>query len=65
MLNSAEHEICPANKHIKLQTTANSFLQNISEHEIFSAYKYENVGFFIFISRENVMLSRVEHEKSL
>ena len=35
MLNSAEHEICPTNKHIKLQTTANSFLRNIAEHEIF------------------------------
>ena len=45
MLNSAEHEICPANKP---QTTNNSklpyFLLNIAEHEIFSANKYENAN---------------------
>ena len=35
-----------------------------AEHEIFSANKYETiVGIFIFISRENFMLSWVEHEK--
>ena len=52
----------------KLLTIANSFLLNIAEHENFSANKYENanpiVGIFIFISRENFMLSWVEHEKS-
>ena len=44
-----------------LLAIANSFLQNIAEHENFSATnKYENaniVGIFIFISRENFMLS--------
>ena len=50
---------------LKLLTIAKSFLLNIAEHENFSANKYDNVGIFIFISRENFMLSRVEHEKSL
>ena len=45
---------------LKLLSNANSFLLNIAEHEIFSAV----VGIFIFISRENFMLSRVEHENS-
>ena len=49
---------------LKLLTIANFFLINIAEHENFSANKYENANFFIFISRENFMLSRVEHEKS-
>ena len=52
---------------LKLLTIANSFLLNIAEHETFFAYKYENtnfVGIFIFISRENFILSWVEHEKS-
>ena len=61
---------------LKLLTTANSFLLNIAEHEIFSSNKYENannilnmkmptiVGMFIFVSRGNFVLSSVEHEKS-
>ena len=49
---------------LKILAFANSFLLNITEHENFSANKYENVGIFIFISRENFMLSWVEHEKS-
>ena len=50
----------------KLRATANSVLLNVAEHENFSANKYENanwVGIFIFISRENFMLSRVDREK--
>ena len=43
MLNSAEHEICPAVK--SLLTIANSFLLNIAEHENFSANKYENANY--------------------
>ena len=39
---------------LKLLTIANSFLQNIAEHENFSANKYE---YATFISRENFMLS--------
>ena len=41
----------------KSQITNNHsfFLQ--AEHEIFSANKYENANFFIFIRRENFMLS--------
>ena len=46
---------------LKLLTTANSFLLNLSEHENFSANKYENAN---FIGRENFMLSWAEHEKS-
>ena len=51
MLNSAEHEICLANK---FQITNNSkyVLLNIAEHEYFSANKYENAK-----SREIFMLS--------
>ena len=45
MLNSADHEIFPANKlQITQLTMANSFFLNIAEHEHFSAYKYENVN---------------------
>ena len=43
MLNSAEYEICPANKS-RLPTIANSVLPNIAEHENFSANKYENAN---------------------
>ena len=60
MLNSVEHEIWPT-KNPKLQTVANAFLLNITEHEHFSASKYENAN---YISGENFMLSLVEHEKS-
>ena len=42
MLNSAEYEICPANK---LLTIANSFLRNIIKHGAFSANKYENANY--------------------
>ena len=45
----------------KLLTLANSSLLKLTEHEFFSAYKYENAN---FISRENFMLSWVEHEKN-
>ena len=57
MLNSAEHEIFPANKS-QITEIANSFLPNIAEHETFSANKYENANYFdifIFISSENLM----------
>ena len=45
---------------LKLLIFANSSLLNIAEHENFSANKYENAtidGIFIFIKRENFMLS--------
>ena len=48
MLNSAEHEFCPANKSQILSTT-NSFLLNIAEHDIFSANKYENANWHFHI----------------
>ena len=48
---------------LKLLTIANSFFLCIAEHENFSANKYKN-DIFMFISRENFMLSWLEHEKS-
>ena len=48
MLNSAEHEICPANES-KITNNANSFLLNIAEHVDFSADKYENANFYIIL----------------
>ena len=48
-----------------LLAIANAFLSNIAENESFSANKYENASYCcIFISRENFMLSSVEHELS-
>ena len=52
---------------LKLLTTANSFLLNYAEHEMFIVNKYENamkisiVGIFIFISRKKKNNS-AEHE---
>ena len=66
MLNSAEHEFCPANKS---ETTNNCnffFLVKLSWARKFSLliiWKCHIVGIFIFISRENFVLSWVEHEK--
>ena len=40
MLNSAEHEICPANKN-QITNNCKLFLLNTAEHEHFSANKYE------------------------
>ena len=44
MLNSAEHEICAANKS-QITNKCILFLLNIAEHENFSANKYENVNY--------------------
>ena len=44
MLNSAEHEICPANK-TQLTNNCKIFLAKRTEHENFSANKYENANF--------------------
>ena len=44
MFNSAEHEICPANKS-QITNNCNSFLLNITEHENFSANKHENANY--------------------
>ena len=50
---------------LKLLAMPNSLLLNIAEHENFSANKYENANYsLVFISRENFMLSWVEHENS-
>ena len=60
MLNSAEHEMFML-INLKLLTMPNSFLLNIAEHENFSLLINMKmptiVGIFIFISRENFMLS--------
>ena len=56
MLNLTEHEKSPAGK-VQI-TIPKSLLLNIAEDENFSANKYENANYiFIFISRENFMLS--------
>ena len=61
-LNSAAHEICPANKSQITNNTnnkliiANSSLLNIAEHKNFSANKYENANcywhFHIYLSEK-------------
>ena len=43
MLNSAEHEICPANKS-QITDNCKFFLAKLAEHEKFSANKYENAN---------------------
>ena len=53
---------------LRLLTIANAFLLNIGDHEKFSVDKCEIltvVGIFIFIGRENFMLSWVENENVL
>ena len=52
---------------LKLLTIANSFVLKIAEHENVSAnMKMPTIyGIFIFVSRENFMLSWVEHENIL
>ena len=55
MLNSAEHEICPATK---LQST-NHCKFFLAKH----SWAWKFVGVFIFISRDNFMLCLFEHEK--
>ena len=44
MLNSAKHEICPANK-FQITDNCKFFLLNIAEHENFSANKYANANY--------------------
>ena len=58
MLNSAEHEICPANKS-QITYNANSFFQNMSmKISLLNNMKMPTIiGIFIFISRENFILS--------
>lgn len=52
----------------KLLISTIIFLPSLAEFEILCAYMYENannIGIFIFISRENSMLNWVEHVKNL
>ena len=49
MLNSAGHQICPANES-QITIIANSFLLNIAEQENFSANKYENTYLLLTFS---------------
>ena len=44
MLDSAEHEICPANK-TQITINCKFFLAKQAEHEYFSANKYENANY--------------------
>ena len=67
MLNSAEHEICLADKyqitkHCNFLLAKHSWACKISQ--LINMKMPTFVGIFIFISRENFMLSSVEHEKS-
>ena len=63
-LNSAVHDLFPANKS-QITNNATSFLLNEAD-EYFSANEYEIATIFcilIFITRENFILSWAEHEK--
>ena len=53
MLNLAEHDICHL-INLKLLTISNSFLLNIAQHEIFSANKYENTNYFLYLLAEKI-----------
>ena len=44
MLNSAEHEICSANRW-QITDNYNFFLLNIAEDKNFSAHKYEHANY--------------------
>ena len=44
MLNSAKHEICPANKS-QITNNCKFFLAKIVQHETFPANKYENANY--------------------
>ena len=66
MLNSAEHKICLANK----SQTTNNYKFFLAKHSwawkvslLINMKMPTIVGIFTFISRENFMLSRAEHEK--
>ena len=60
MLNSAEHELCPADKY-QITKHCNFFLAKKAEHDffflLFNMKMPTFVGIFIFINRENFMLS--------
>ena len=61
MLNSAEHEICPANKS-QITVSAKAFLLKSLSTNISLLINMKmptNVGIFIFTSRENFMLKLV------
>ena len=50
MLNSAEHEICPANIS-QITNNCKFFLARYAEHETFSANKYKNAKSQIMVKR--------------
>ena len=67
MLNSPEHEICPANKFLKLLTIANSFLityLSMKNSLLINMKMPTIIGIFIFINRENFMLNPVLHKRN-
>ena len=69
MLNSVEHEILNAHKYKNIKKFS-FFLAQISIHCRMLYFPLMNVkmptivGILTFMSKKNVMLSRVEHEKS-
>ena len=61
MLNSAEHEVCPANKSQRINK-CNFCLRNIAEHKNISANKYEKSQLhvllvFSYLLAENISCS--------
>ena len=58
MLNSAEHEISPANKQQNTDTVV--FMLSLAECAIFCAYKYENANiswhFHLYQQKKKIML---------
>ena len=59
MLNSAEHEICPANKS-QIINNSKFFLAKHSWAWKFLANEYENVNYSYLLAKPNFMLSWVE-----
>ena len=58
-LNSAEHEILNAHKYKRIKKFS------VFQAQISIERYFPTVDIFTFMSRENVMVSLVEHEKSL
>ena len=64
MLNSAKHEICPANKS-QNTNICKSFLLNITEHENFSANKYENANYCLLLTFSYLLAEKISRSAEL
>ena len=64
MFNSAEHKICPANKS-QIANNCKCFRWSLKISLLINMKLSTIVDIFIFISRENFMLSWVGYEKTL